>query len=268
MRDLHRPEVAAHGAAGLAALAVALTGAARLARADHEGAMGGDHHGAGPGVSVGLSVEAAEFDTTSYVGSYQGVTPSLGWASGRFGATAAISVYHLTKNGLSVYGPGDAMFGGHATVIQREALHAGVALHMHAPTGSELDGLGMGHVHVTPSVWASWHLRRLTLNASGGYSRAIFGGAHHDHDGGPLVAPMNLQELSWNAGADVALGAGVQVGGRALGGVPIGDGVTRVITGGHLVWGSDRISTGIEAQVGLAGDPFTIRGVAETTLRF
>lgn len=283
MHDLPRPEVALARRAvrrrwlggGALGLGLALAGPG-VARGDHDHDLGAPEsdasHGSdgGAAVSVGLSVEAAEYANTSYVGSYQGVTPSLGASAGRFGVGAAITVYHLTKNGLSTYGPGDLMLGAHAAVIRRESFHAGVALHAHAPTGSQLEGLGMGHVHAMPSAWASWQTSRLTLSASGGYAHAItaLGGSHHDHDGGPLVAPMNQRELNWNASADLAVGHGLAVGGRTLGAVPVGEGRTRVIAGGRLAWGTSRVATGVEAQLGLVGDPFSIRGVVETSLRF
>src|SRR5213078_935367 len=149
------------------------------------------HRGDVSEVSVGLSVEAAKIDTTFYVGSYQAVTPSLGWMHGWFGASATLALYHLTENGLSLYGPGDAMLAGHAAVIATEAVHAGVALHVMAPTGSELHGLGMGHVMVAPSAWATWRAAPFSVAASGGYGRALvdLGGAHHDHGPMPLVDP-------------------------------------------------------------------------------
>jgi hypothetical protein len=128
----------------------------------------------------------------------------------------------------------------------------------------------MGHVMVAPSAWASWRAAPFTVAASGGYGRALvdLGGAHHDHGSMPLVDPMNLQELTWSAGADIDVGHGLQVGGRTLGAVPLGSGLARVIAGGRVAWGTPRFSTGFEAQVGLAGDPFTIRGVLDTALRF
>jgi hypothetical protein len=50
--------------------------------------------------------------------------------------------------------------------------------------------------------------------------------------------------------------------------VATGAGVTRVIGAGRLAWGTSHVSTGLEVQVGLAGDPFTVRGVVDTALRF
>ena len=231
--------------------------------------MAAGEHGAGaPAVSVGVALEAAEFETTYYVGSYQGIAPQLGWTHGAFGATAAIGLYHITENGLSRYGVGDAMLAAHATVISADALQLGAALHVMCPTGSEIDGLGMGHVMVMPSVWGTWHTDPVAIHASAGYSRGLVSLDGHHHGPMPLVDPMNLQELTWSAGADVDVGHAVRVGGRTIGAIPIGDGVARVIGAGRVAWGTPRVTTAFELQLGVAGDPFTIRGVVDTALRF
>lgn len=221
-------------------------------------------------LAVGVSVVAASYDTMSYVGSYQGVSPMASWMHGRFGAMAAIGLYHLDQNGLDHYGLGDISLGGHVALLRRPALDAGLALHVMLPTGSEVDNLGMGHTMAMPSAWASWRAAPVVLSASAGYARALvdLGGMHHDHGPMPLVDPMNLQELTWSAGAEVTLGHGMLLGGRALGAIPIGNGRTRVIGGGRVGWGTPRVSTAFELQLGLAGDPFTVRGVVETALRF
>lgn len=277
MHDLHQPEVAvgrtidAGRRVGVAVLVGLLAPLAPgVAHADHDMATMSENHQGSSELSVGLSVEAAEFDTTYYVGSYQGVMPSLSWMRGRFGASAMIGLYHLTENGLSTYGAGDVMLGGMAAIVERETLRAGVALHVMFPTGSELDNLGMGHTMAMPSAWTTWRSAPLTVSASAGYGRAMvdLGGGQHNHGPMPLVDPMNLQELTWSAAADLDLGHGLQLGGKTLGGVPLGTGQTRVIGGGRVAWGTPRVSTGLEVQVGLAGDPFTVRGVLDTALRF
>jgi hypothetical protein len=257
------------GAIGFGALLGTLVPAG-VARADHDmAAMSGHHHGDSE-IEVGLEVEAAQFETMAYVGNHQGVMPSVSWMRGRLGASAALGLYRVTANGLAHYGPGDAMVTAHAVIIEDDAIHAGAALHVMAPTGAERDNLGMGHTMAMPSVWASWRGAPVGLGASLGYSRALvsIGGGGHDHGAAPLVDPMNLQELTWSASADVDVGAGVQLGGRARGAVPIGSGTTRVIGGGRVAWGTPRVTTGLEVQIGLAGDPFTIRGVVDTALRF
>jgi hypothetical protein len=254
---------------GVAALVGTLAPqAVGLARADHDMAMSEHHHGDSE-ISVGLAVQAASYENRTYVGSYQGVAPSLGWMRGAFGASATIPLYHLTENGLSVYGPGDAMITGHAAVYERDALQAGVALHAMFPTGSERDNLGMGHAMVTPGLWSAYRAARWAFAATAGYTRALTTlGAGHDHGPRPLVDPMNMQELTWSAGAGVDVGGGVRIGGRAHGGVPIGTGITRLIGAGRVAWSGERLTTGLELQVGLAGDPFTMRGVLDTALRF
>jgi hypothetical protein len=242
-----------------------------VAEHDHAMMMSEHHHEDSSELSIGISAQAAAFDNMYYVGNYQGLTPSLGWMYGRFGAAGTVGLYHLTENGLSVYGVGDASVAGHATVVATEALEAGVALHMMLPTGNELEGLGMGHVMAMPALWGAWHAHSVGIRASGGYSRALTslsGSAHHDHGILPLVDPMNAQELTWSAGADLEVGHDVRVGGRALGGIPIGAGHTRMTGGGRVAWGTPRVGAAFELQFGVAGDPFTLRGVAETSVHF
>ncbi|HEX4418324.1 MAG TPA: hypothetical protein VH165_10520 [Kofleriaceae bacterium] len=249
---------------------ISLAPAAALAEHDHTFMMSDSRDPASSEISAGVSIEAAQFDNGTYIGSYQGVLPQISWMRGRFGASATIGLYHLEENGLAVNGIGDAMATAHVTVWSNAAIETGVAMHVMVPTGSELENLGMGHAMAMPSAWGVWRLHPVTLTASAGYNRALISldGEHHDHGPMPLVDPMNLQEVAWNAGADVELGAHVHVGGHLLGGIPIGMGINRVVGGGRVAWGTSRVSTGAELQLGLAGDPFSIRGVVETALRF
>ena len=85
----------------------------------------------------------------------------------------------------------------------------------------------------------------------------------------PLVEPMNMSELTWSAGGAVALGGGVQVGSRLSGGVPVAlSGQDRLIGSLRAAWGGYGVDTAAELQLGLAGDPFNIRAVLSTALRF
>jgi hypothetical protein len=241
-----------------------------MARADH--AMPGGHHHDSSGVTAGVAVQAARFDNGIYAGGYQGIMPSVLWSHRWFRAAATVGLYHLTENGLDRYGVGDAAIAGHATVITTRTVDAGAALHVTAPTGAE-PWFGMSHTMVMPSVWARWRRDRLTVTATTGYCRAVAeitaSGEPGEHaHGGPIVDPMNMQELTWDAGVDVDVRGGVRIGGRALGAMPIGEGTTRVIGAGRVAWGTPRVSTGFELQLGLAGDPFTVRGVVDTALRF
>lgn len=271
MYRLHQREVST---ARAGALSIALLAAPGIARADHAGHAGHDmamseNHQMGE-LSAGVTLSAAQYDNPLYLGSYQSVAPAVGWMSQRFGAGASLGLYHLTKNGLSLYGMGDAMVMAHAAIVTTDEIQAGVALHMMFPTGSERDGLGMGHTMAMPSAWATWRADAVSLKASAGYGRALvsISGGAHDHGPSPLVDPMNMQELTWDAGADVTLMQRLRVGGGVRGALPIGSGSNRVIGAGRVGWGTARVSTGLELQVGIDGDPFTVRGVVDTALTF
>jgi hypothetical protein len=232
--------------------------------------------GPGDGFSASLGIQAAGFDTALYAGSYRAVIPTLGWSGRGLAASAALGLYHIDENGRRLYGPGDLAIRGHATVVTRDAVTAGVAIHASLPTGAHRDGLGMGHVMVMPSVWVGARLAAVSLDASAGYARALvaLGGSHHDHGAWPLVDPMTLQELTWSAGATVALGvctgSCVRVGAGLAGAQPFGVAMTtpRVAATARLAWSTARVGTALEASAGLAGDPFTVRGMVVGNVQF
>lgn len=236
-----------------------------VAVADH-------HHGAvssvaQPAFSAGVSLVAAQFDTMEYGGAYQGMVPAVQWTHGRFAATASAGVYRLEKNGLELYGAGDTVVHGQARAIERGGASAGVALALSVPTGDSRQGLGMGHVMAMPAAYVRWGNEAVGIDGSVGYGHAVGGDGHHVH-GGPLIEPMNQQEITFTAGGDVALARRVRAGGRVSGAAPVGSGTTRVIGGARVRWSDGRVETAFELQAGLAGDPFTVRGVLETALRF
>jgi len=226
--------------------------------------------------SASLGLQAAGFDTPLYTGSYQAVVPTLGWTGRGLALFAMLGLYHVEENGRRVYGVGDVMVTGRATLVTRDTLALGVALHASVPTGVQVDGLGMGHVMMMPSLWGSARHGALTLDASAGYSRALvaLGGAHHDHGAWPLVDPMAMQELTWGAGASVDLGACVascvRVGANVLGAQPFGVAMTtpRISAAARLSWGTPRFVTAMEVATGIAGDPFTIRGGVTGSVQF
>ena len=41
-----------------------------------------------------------------------------------------------------------------------------------------------------------------------------------------------------------------------------------MIGAGRVAWGTSRVTTGFELQFGAVGDPFKVRGVVDTQLRF
>jgi len=171
-------------------------------------------------------------------------------------------------DGASYNGVGDLVAHGQAALLVTHDAQAGAMLSASWPTGAETFGLGMGHPMLMPAVWGTWRLDRVELSGSAGYSWAVASGGHV-HGMQPLVEPMNMSELTWGAAADVAVGGGVRLGTRVAGGVPIVQaGDDRMIGAVHAAWGVHRIDTAAELQVGLLGDPFNIRAVLSTALRF
>jgi len=242
------------------------------ALADHS-----HHHEAETAVAAGsefsakLGLLAASYTTMGFVGDYQAVTPALHWANGRFTASTSIGAYRLRKNGALYHGVGDLFVHGQASLVRGDAYSAGVVLALSAPTGSQRDGLGMGHVMVMPALWGSWTAGDVTLAASGGYGRAIGADTDgdHSHGTGPIVDPMNISEVTWSASGDLAVARQLRLGARIGGALALDDsGAHRTIGAARAVWTAGRVETVAEVQIGLAGDPFRVRGVVETALRF
>lgn len=237
-----------------------------VAEHDHGG---GEDVGATSAFGAAVAVVAARFDTMLYAGDYEGISPSLRWSDDRFAVVAAMPGYRVHKNGKTLYGPGDAVVHGVASIVRAGATQAGGALAVSLPTGDDQAGLGMGHVMVMPGLWASHALGRVTLGGSVGYGRALGGERDHDHGAWPLVDPMNVAEVTWSATTDVALGETLHAGVRIHGAIPTrAAGDDRIVGGVRLGWSHGRVATAATLQAGLAGDPFTMRGVLETALRF
>jgi len=223
-----------------------------------------------PSFGASVSLIAARFDTMLYGGDYQGVIPAMSWSRGRIELSAGLPLYRVQKNGRVVLGLGDAVAVARYALVQRP-WRAGVGLALSAPTGDRGDGLGMGHAMVMPAAWATRASGPFTAGASVGYGRAIAAGSGHDHGAWPLVDPMTLQEVTWAASGELALvrSRRVRIGARVSGAIPFGaTGDPRVIGATRIGWTAGRVNTGFELQVGLAGDPFTVRGVVETMLAF
>lgn len=215
-----------------------------------------------------VALVAASFDTMLYLGNYEGILPSARWATSRFSAVISGAAYRVEKNGATFYGAGDVGAHGTAHLVHAESFDAGVALGGSVPTGNEQHGLGMGHPMLMPSMFGAWTTPRVHAYASAGYSRAIGGGSHEGHGAWPIVAPMMPSEITWTAGADVLVVSRVSAGARSAGGIPVGSGENRVTVGGRVAWQTSRVESAFELQAGVAGDPFTVRGVVSTALSF
>lgn len=258
--------------------------ATRVGRAEHNhGGMPAHHHDpdhdshhdhvdevTASSFAAGVQLVTARFNTRTYIGDYQGLAPSVAWSKGRLAASANTGLYRLTENGRVVYGIGDLVVTGQITLLQRSSTMLGLAMPISLPTGDDVTGLGMGHVMFMPAVWGSATLGDLDLGASVGYGRALGDtGAPHDHGVWPLVDPMNMQEVTWTATAELPLGRAIRVSARMNGGVPLDDvGHDRVIGGLRTSWTEGRVETRFELQAGLVGDPFSFRGLLESMVHF
>lgn len=232
--------------------------------------LGGLHdHRARFAVSIGIF--AANYHSPLFEGDYQGSTLGVRGAYGRFGLGASLPVYHLTKNGLTTNGLGDFVMHAHATLVDRAATTAGVMVMVSAPTGDGDRGFGMGHVMVMPEVWGAYATSRVAVSVSTGIGHALGGAsAHAKHGGGmwPLVEPMNATELTFAGSVMVAVAPTLGAGVRTYGAAPLGDGSMRLAVGPRIAWVAGRVTMTAELAGGVLGDPFGVRGVLETSLRF
>jgi hypothetical protein len=256
----------------LARIALASGLLASTARADH-------HHDEMATVAetprefdASVSLVAASYGspTTTYAGDYEGVIPALSWSRDRYSVGASVGLYRILLNGLDDVGLGDVTAHASLRLHADDHLYVGTMLMVTAPTGDEIHGLGMGHTMVMPMAYGAWTTGRVTVAATAGYSRAIAQmEANHDHGVWPLVDPMNMSELTWAASLTVALGHALRGTVHVGGGIPIAlEGHQRVIGAARLGWGAHRLETAFEVQLGLVGDPFTVRGLVETALHF
>jgi hypothetical protein len=256
------------GAAVLALLAVVAT--AREAFAQH-------HHGAPTSSSssvapfrAGLTAIAAQFDTRLYAGDYQGLAVALEWRHGRVGVHAGVPFYRLQENGLTHLGPGDVGLGGDVTALARAPWRAGASLGVTLPTRDPQESLGMGHPMLMPGAWVSIGGGRAVVAAALGYGRALASLDGHDHGGGPLVEPMNGQEVTGELRGELSpWRPSLRTAARLAAAMPAGvDGTARGLAAVGGAWHGGRIDTTIELQLGLFGDPFTVRALVETAVRF
>ena len=226
-------------------------------------------HQAAREFGAAVALVAASFDTMFYVGNYQGVLPTVQWSRPKYGVAASASVYRIEENGAEYYAPGDVLVHGRFMLVGDTHRSAGLIAGVSAPTGDARHGTGMGHPMVMPAMYGVAAVDRFTVNATLGYSRALGGAMDHDHGSWPIVEPMLISEISWSAGGDVAVTPAASIGLRFAGGIPAGSsGNTRAQGGVRLAWRAGRVASTAEIQAGLAGDPFTVRGVVSTALSF
>jgi hypothetical protein len=222
------------------------------------------------GVAATARVLAATYRTPLFEGSYQGTELGANVTRGRFAAALSLAGYRLVRNGRASNGIGDLMLHLHAQAATGRGFAGGVMMMASAPTGDDTRGFGMGHVMLMPELWGTWRSRALSLSVAAGYGHALGGAqAHAEHGGGgswPLVGPMNAREVTFGGTASYALAPSLAIGLSATGATPIGDGRTRLVTGGRIMWTLGSTVTSAEIAGGVIGDPFGIRGVISTTV--
>lgn len=243
-----------------------------------------DHHHAGPArpaaagatttvpprpFEVGLSMTAARFDQMLYGGDYAGLGVHLGAHRGRFGARIELTAYHLRKNGAAIDGIGDLAVGVDALAYQHGALATGVGLGATLPTGAPLTGLGMGHPMLMPVAWVARDGARASLGASVGWCGAVQAEpSHHTHGAWPLVDPMSSSELTASIHGEVTVDGPFRAVAKLLVAIPLASQPTRMVAAIGGRWLGERSELGAELQAGLAGDPFTVRALVTSALRF
>lgn len=217
---------------------------------------------------LGVIIVGGRFDQTFYEGDYAGASVGLGWRHGRVGLHVSLPAYRLRKNGATVDGLGDVTVGVDALAYRRGAVTAGVTVGASLPTGDAMAGLGMGHTMLMPLAWVSRDGARTSVGASLGWCGAIDGEGAHDHGAWPLVEPMSSSELMGDVRVDRALAGSFRGSARVLYAVPTGDDPVRVAGAIGGTWRGARADTGAELQAGLAGDPFTLRALITSAVRF
>ncbi|MFN0252185.1 MAG: hypothetical protein ACKV2T_35240 [Kofleriaceae bacterium] len=223
------------------------------------------------GITTKVGTVAATYQGQLFEGDYQGVKVGAGVSYGRYSLSADLVTYRLDRNGRASNGIGDLMIHAHATLVSRGTLSGGAMLMVSAPTGDDARGFGMGHVMLMPELFGSWSNGRFVVDALAGFAYATGGAtAHAEHGGGgawPLVDPMNAQELTFGVRPTYMVTSMLGVGASGHGAVPISDGVSRLVAGGHVLWIAGRFATSFEIAGGVAGDPFGLRGLLTTTIR-
>lgn len=216
------------------------------------------------------SVDAsfATYRSAHYSGEYQGVRATLAVQQPRYAVSLSVPAYRLVRNDSTIFGAGDLAADVRVPLFiasdadQKAGLEAAASF----PTGSSENGLGMGHVMVMPGVF--WDMRHDALHAilQVGYGRVLAqgSGAHgHHHGQAPLVDPMNSSELEHALGLGYEVGTHTQLALRSFGAVPIAapGGASREVVAAGINFIGSLLVAGVELQVPVVGEPFTLKSV-------
>jgi hypothetical protein len=266
-RELARARRAAlRWCAGVALIFSALVPARASAQSCHMPALRDTRDGS---YRVELMGVAATYHTSDYVGEYQGALARAAYQHPWFFVDAALPAYRLVRNGQKLSGVGDVSLDGGVNLWRSEggALTGGIELAATLPTGSERHGLGMGHVMLMPGLFTRLQQENLTVTVQLAYARSVIDPASMHMHGmqmtGPLVNPMNMQELENALALSYALHPKFWLLARTLGAVPMASpgGQARQVVALGVQALAGPVDVSFEFQAPIVGTPFDQRTV-------
>ncbi|HEU0035818.1 MAG TPA: hypothetical protein VFQ53_34635 [Kofleriaceae bacterium] len=221
-------------------------------------------------VTTGLRLEAAAIhDPYDQPGSYQGAIPSLELTALGVRARVAVGFYRVELMTVDGSGLGDLQVGLQRAIVAITAsTQLGATVSATLPTGDRTLALGMGHPMVMPSLYAHWTDSRSSVLASVGYGRMLASGAHHHF--GPLVSPMNPEEVSAAVRGARRLGTRTELAAAVSGALPLtDDGDARAAIAASARWQlGDATELGVELSAPFAGSPIDARGAVDVSRTF
>jgi hypothetical protein len=228
-----------------------------------------------PGWRLTLGQETARFKSSRYEGHYEDVVVSGSVAWRRLYAGAVLPAYRIVRNGLPGRGFGDLLVHSRARLLGAEGAttNGGLALGLSLPTGDARAELGMGHVMLSPGVWATAQVDSISFSSMVAYAKALSGNHVHHHSGvGPLVMPMSSSEIDAALLASVPIHPSVtnlRLRAGLDGALPLGDenGVARVDWRAGLQF-VDRVTSSIELRLPVTGEVSTLKLVLELSVGF
>jgi hypothetical protein len=234
--------------------------------------LGIEPDSAGSGVSGFSRLEAASYENRRYSGRYEGAFVGASYRAPLGGATLAMPLYHLIRNGLESSGPGDLALEARLVPFRRR-VSLGAVLGGSLPTGSAKDELGMGHPMLSVAALVATELDIVRLEAILGYGRALADSSAHAHHAlglSPLVAPMNPSELEGiltataRASRQISTRLGISMA------APVGNenGSSRGASVFGVEYHQGKLRLGLEAAFPILGDPFRAKGAVELGVRF
>jgi hypothetical protein len=217
------------------------------------------------GYRVALSSVLGSFTRSAVPGEYQGLFVTGTVWHRWFTAEVALPGYRIAQTGSHAYGLGDLALNVRGNVFRSDdrSITLGPEVALTLPTGSENDGLGMGHVMLMPGGFVTWQHGPFALITQLAYGRALANaGAHAHHMGpAPIVNPMNHSELTHAVGLSASVHPNLRLTGRLLGAVTLGahDGAAREILAPGLQFIAGAFDFALEQQLPVVGDPFVSR---------